>query len=363
MHREVAIKVLRSELASQEQSRKRLTREARAVAGLNHPNVVTLFEFGDEPGFPPYLVMEFIEGETLGTKLRRQQTLPVRDAVQTVIAIARALASAHQQNLVHRDVKPSNVLLLAKDGTPKITDFGLALLDDEHSDLTREGSLAGTPAYISPEQIIDPHNVDGRADTYSLGVVLYQLLTGELPFHGVVRMTLLAVLHKEPQPPSQLNDAVPRDVETIILKAMAKDPAKRYQTSDAFADDLQRWLDNKPIEARPVSRLERFVRWCKRNHRVAALSAAVVILLTTVTVGSLIASINLSQARDEAAKARLVAERQRDQAFSTLHRLVYEVNEKFEDESSIDQIQQAVLDISVQGLTDIASTADGAGQH
>ena len=362
VHHEVAIKVLRSELASQEQSRKRLTREARAVAGLNHPNVVTLFEFGDEPGFPPYLVMEFVPGETLSAKLRRLQTLPLREAVETTIAVSRALASAHQQNLVHRNVRPSNVLL-APDGTPRITDFGLALLDDEHSDLTREGSLAGTPAYISPEQIIDPHNVDGRSDTYSLGVVLYQLVTGELPFHGVVRMTLLAVLHKEPQPPSHLNDEIPRDVETIILKAMAKDAGRRYQTADAFADDLQRWLDGIPITARPIGRVERLVRWCKRNRRIAALSAAVAILLTTVTVGSLIASINLSRARAEADDAKEIAERQRDQAFSTLHKLVYEVNEKFEDDTtSIDQIQQSVLDISVRGLTDIARTADGAGQ-
>ncbi len=363
VQRVVAIKVLRSELASQEESRQRLAREARAAAGLKHENVVTLFDFGDDPTFPPYLVMEYIDGETLTAKLKREETLPVREAISTIIPIARALAEAHRTGLVHRDVKPSNVLLESDGGKPKITDFGLALLDDDNQELTREGSLAGTPAYISPEQIIDPHTVDGRTDTYSLGVVLYQLLTGELPFKGVVRMTLLAVLHKEPQPPRQLNDQIPADVETIVLKSMSKDPAKRYQTTDNFADDLQRWLDGHPISARPVGRIERLTRWCKRNPRIAALSTAVAVLLTTVSVGSVIASVNLAQARRKAEESAQLAASQRDQAFATLQRLVYEVNEKFEDENtSVDQIQRTVLDISVRGLTDIARTADGAGQ-
>ncbi|MFK7820785.1 MAG: protein kinase [Planctomycetaceae bacterium] len=359
--REVAIKVLRSELASQDESRQRLNREARAVAGLVHPNVVQLHEFGNAAGFPPYLVMEMVQGESLSERIKRGEPFSAREAIEIVVPIARALATAHDQNLIHRDVKPSNILL-DENGKPKITDFGLALLDDGNTELTRQGSLAGTPAFISPEQILDPHHVDGRSDTYSLGVVLYQMLTGELPFKGVVRMTLLAVMHKEPPPPRQFNDEIPRDIETIALKAMSKDPAKRYQTASDFADDLEDWRDGKPITARPVGRIERLVRWCKRNPGIASLSAAVACLLLTVTVGSVIASINLASARSEAQDAARIAKNQRDQAFSTLNRLVYEVNEQFEDDTtSVDEIQQTVLDMCVRGLSDIANQADGEG--
>ena len=358
--REVAIKVLRSELASQDESRQRLNREARAVAGLKHPNVVQLYEFGNAPGFPPYLVMEMIHGRSLGDRIKQGDSFSASDAVTTIVPVARALAAAHEQNLIHRDVKPSNILL-DKSGKPKITDFGLALLDDGNSELTREGSLAGTPAYISPEQILDPHHVDGRSDTYSLAVVLYQMLTGELPFKGVVRMTLLAVLHKDPPSLRQFNDEIPRDVETIVLKAMSKDPAKRYPSIDEFADDLERWQDGKPISARPVGRVERFVRWWKRNPGIATLSAAVACLLVTVTVGSVIASINLSAARSEAQKAARRANDQRNRAFATLNRLVYEVNEQFEEDVlDVDEIQHSVLELSVRGLSDIAQQTDGA---
>lgn len=360
--REVAIKVLRSELASQDESRQRLNREARAVAGLTHENVVQLYEFGNAPGFPPYLVMECINGESIAQRMKRVQVVPPKVSVEFAIPVARALAAAHKQNLIHRDVKPSNILL-DEANKPKITDFGLALLDDGNSELTREGSLAGTPAYISPEQILDPHNVDGRTDTYSLGVVLYQMLTGELPFQGVVRMTLLAVLHKDPPPPRQYNDVIPRDLETIVLKAMSKDRDKRYATADEFADDLQRWKNGEPIHARPVGKFERFWRWCRRNPRVAALSTAVALLLTTITVGSVIASVNLAAARKRAEEAAIAAESQRDQAFETLNGLVYEVNEKFEDDvTDVDEIQKSVLNISVRGLREIASKADGEGR-
>ena len=358
--REVAIKVLRSELASQDESRQRLNREARAVAGLKHPNVVQLYEFGNSPGFPPYLVMEMIHGESLSQRIKQGEPYSAREAVETIVPVARALAAAHEQKLIHRDVKPSNILL-DESGQPKITDFGLALLDDGNSELTREGSLAGTPAYISPEQIIDPHHVDGRSDTYSLAVVLYQMLTGELPFKGVVRMTLLGVLHKDPPLPRQFNDEIPRDVETIVLKAMSKDPAKRYESISDFADDLERWRDGKSITARPVGRIERFVRWWKRNPGIASLSAAVACLLLTVTIGSVVASFNLAAARRDAQESAQLARKQRNQAFSTLNRLVYEVNEKFEDDvTDLDEIQHSVLEISVRGLSEIASQTDGA---
>lgn len=368
INREVAIKVLRSELASHQESRERLNREARAVAGLKHDGVVQMFEFGNNPDFPPYMVMEYINGGSIAERLEKSSVIAAGESVDMAIPIARALGAAHELGLVHRDVKPSNILL---DGNtqPKVTDFGLALLDDENSNLTREGSIAGTPAYISPEQILDPHNVDGRTDTYSLGVVLYQMLTGELPFQGVARMTLLAVLHKDPPAPRMYNDEIPSDLETIVLKAMSKDRDKRYATASEFADDLQRWKDGRPILARPVSRFERFWRWCKRNPGTARLSATVAMLLLTVTVGSVIASVRLAAERRKAEEATAEAHSQRDRAFETLESLVLEVNQKFQrDEVSFGPRQnqtaarKAMLGISVRGLRQITTTADDAGR-
>ena len=350
--RVVAIKVLRSELASHEESRKRFQREARALAGLNHEGVVKLFEFDDTAEFPPYLAMEYVWGLSIAQLLKQRKVIPVEESVALAIQIARALSKAHEAGLVHRDIKPSNILL-DENSQPKVTDFGLALLDDGNASLTGEGALAGTPAYISPEQILTPHEVDGRADVYSLGVVLYQMLTGQLPFQGVARMMLLAVLHKDPPPLRQYNDEIPRDVETIVLKAMSKDPDKRYETADAMADDLQRWVDGKPIHARPVGRLERFSRWCKRNPGIAKLSATVAALLITLTIGSILASLNLSAARNE-------TEAQRDRAVKLVESLIIEVDDQSWEKGGY-YGSEAILEISLRGLREITDREDELG--
>jgi serine/threonine protein kinase len=354
--RVVAIKVLRSELAGHEESRKRFHREARAVAGLNHDGVVKLFEFVDTADFPPFLVMEYVQGLSISQLLNQRKVLTARESVAMAIPIAGALADAHEHGLVHRDIKPSNILI-GEDSQPKVTDFGLALLDDGNANLTREGALAGTPAYISPEQILAPHEVDGRTDVYSLGVVLYQMLTGQLPFQGVARMMLLAVLHKDPPPLRQYDDQIPRDLETIVLKALSKDPDKRYETADAMADDLQRWVDGKPIHARPVGRLERFSRWCKRNPGIAKLSAAVAALLIVMTLGSVFAALNLSAAQDK-------TEAERDRALSFLESLISEVQSQSANDKDFaaSQFARAMLDISRQGLNEIVDRKDDQGR-
>lgn len=257
----VAVKVLKQELAALKSARERFNREARAAAALDHDNIVTIHEVGDTPGFPPYLVLECIAGESLHQRLERQRVLQPRAAAEIAEQIARGLAAAHDCGVIHRDVKPSNIMLEQATGRAKITDFGLARIPESAAGLTVEGTIAGTPVYMSPEQIIHPQEVDGQTDVYSIGVILYELLTGVLPFRGVMRMVLTQVLNDDPQPPRRLNDSIPRDLETICLKAMSKEASQRYATAAELADDLSRWLEGKPVLARPIGSLGRLVRW------------------------------------------------------------------------------------------------------
>src|SRR6266851_4787007 len=272
--RTVAIKMLRAgHLASREEV-DRFLREARSAAQLQHPGLVALFETGQTEEGLFYLVEEFVQGETLTARLKAGR-LGFRPAAELIAAVADALDHAHRHGVIHRDVKPSNIQLDAE-GRPHLMDFGLARHETDESPMTMDGQVLGTPAYSSPEQARGESNaVDGRTDVYSLGVILYELLTGERPFRGNRQMLLLQVLNDEPRPPRQLNDKAPRDLETICLKAMSKAPARRYATAEELADDLRRFLRGEPIRARPVGRAERLWRWCRRNPVAAGLLLAV----------------------------------------------------------------------------------------
>ncbi len=272
--RTVAIKLLRAGgLASREEV-DRFVREARSAAQLQHPGLVAVHETGQTEEGLFYLVEEFVQGETLAARLSAGG-FDFRQAADLIAAVADALDHAHRHGVIHRDVKPSNIQLDAE-GRPHLMDFGLAKRDTDESPMTLDGEMLGTPAYVSPEQARGESNrVDGRTDVYSLGVILYELLTGERPFRGNRQMLLLQVLHDEPRPPRQLNDKVPRDLETVCLKALAKAPARRYATAQELADDLRRFLRGEPIRARPVGRLERLGRWCLRNPVAAGLLLAV----------------------------------------------------------------------------------------
>ena len=276
LNREVAVKVLKPELAAIPNARARFEREARACAALRHDHIIAVHHV--EAGVPnqcPYLAMDFVNGGSLGEHIEPGMNTDVRLIVEWLRQAAEALQAAHESGIVHRDIKPSNLLIDETSGRLLVVDFGLAQLADSEESLTAEDAIAGTPAYMGPEQITHPDEVTGLCDVYSLGVVLYETLTGERPFRGTVRMVLDQVQHEEPVPPRRLNDRIPRDLETICLKAMSKEQRLRYRSAAAFADDLQRWLDGRPVLARPVGTIGKLWRWTRRNPRLAGVSAIV----------------------------------------------------------------------------------------
>ena len=277
LDRVVALKVERAGALAGPAEHERFVREARSAAQLEHEGIVTLYETGRTDDGVHYLVTEFIDGMTL-ERLIATDRPGFAAAAQLVAAAAMALQFAHSHGVVHRDIKPSNVLVDA-DRRPHIADFGLARRDGGEATVTPDGEVMGTPAYMAPELARgESHDVDGRCDVYSLGVILYELLTGERPFQGNRRMLLLAVLDEEPRPPHRLDERVPRDLETICLKALAKSPQRRYASAQAFADDLLRQGRGEPIHARPVGRTERAWRWTRRNPLATGLLIAVVVV-------------------------------------------------------------------------------------
>lgn len=308
LSRLVALKVLLYGTFGDKAVRRRFHAEAESAARLQHPNIVAIHEVGEQDGVP-YFTMDLVDGPDLG-RLCNGRPLPTPTAARYVGDIARAVQAAHDAGVLHRDLKPSNILV-GSDGRPRVTDFGLAKLDDTSASLglTAVGQILGSPSYASPEQAAGRlQDVAAPSDIYGLGAILYHLITGRAPFvAATATQTLRLVLDAEPVPPRLLNPGLPRDLETICLKCLQKEPIRRYATAAMVADDLKRYLDNRPIIARPVSLLHRMWRWCRRHPAVASLMVTLFLVLSTAT------EIAALQAR-RTEHARLLAEQARNAA-------------------------------------------------
>jgi WD40 repeat protein len=324
LDRLVALKMILAGGHAGEQELRRFQSEAEAVARLQHPNVVQIYEVSEQDGLP-YFSLEFCPGGSLEKKLDGTP-LPPQQAAQLVETLARGVHAAHEHGIIHRDLKPANVLLSA-DGTPKITDFGLAKKLDEAVRQTASGAILGTPSYMAPEQAGGQSKEIGpAADVYALGAILYELLTGRPPFKAATSLdTVLQVISDEPVPPSRLQPKVPRDLETICLKCLHKEPAKRYASAEALAGDLRRFLAGEPIQARPVGRVERLWRWCRRNPALAAAGGLAALALVAVLALSVGFAVHARLAADrlrvalDSAESRL-AENYLDRALSAADR-------------------------------------------
>lgn len=341
LKRIVALKMILSGHFASERDVQRFEREARAAAKLRHPNIVAVHEVGEYED-QHYFSMDYVEGQSLAEAIR-DEPLPARKAAELLKTIAEAIHAAHEQGTLHRDLKPGNVLPDEK-GEPHVTDFGLAKTldgadggDDESSELTTSGQILGTPSYMSPEQAEGKHRLVGPAsDVYSLGAMLYACLTGRAPFAAESPMdTLMQVIRDEPVPPRMLAPTVPRDLETICLKCLEKRPHERYGTAGLLAEDLERFLEGRAVEARPIGRAAKAWRWCRRNPVVASLLALVFLLMvagTAISTALAVAEhsqrivaqnaknradealVETERARGRESEARLEAENERDAA-------------------------------------------------
>jgi len=313
LHRIVALKVLRINGRDDANLHTRFRSEALAVARLQHPNIVQIFEVGEHQGYS-YFSLELVEGGNLAQRTRGKQ-LPEEDAARLILPLARAMHYAHQRGVIHRDLKPANVLLAA-DGTPKITDFGLAKLARTNRRLTRMGDIIGTPAYMAPEQARgNIEAVGASADVYSLGAILYELLTAQPPFVADSAIaTLLLVGTATPKEAVELRPGLSPDLNAICMKCLKKEPAERYATAEALANDLEHLLAGKAVAARPLGPVTKLARWTKRARRRAVAIAAAAVMIGLLVAGGLLYIHRLERDRDAAMRERESALSERDAA-------------------------------------------------
>jgi serine/threonine-protein kinase len=316
--RVVALKMILAGQFASPADIQRFRSEAEAAANLDHPNIVPIYEVSEHEG-QHYFSMKLVEGGSLAalTSQPAQSADAQRRAVRLMATVARAVHYAHQRGILHRDLKPANVLLDDR-GEPLVTDFGLAKKVEGDSALTQSGAIVGTPSYMAPEQAAGRKSVSTAADTYSLGAVLYELLTGQPPFRaGNAMDTLLQVLEREPVAPRKLNPRVDPDLEVIRLKCLEKEPHKRYASAEELAQDLEHWVSSEPITARRASAWERAVKWARRRPAVASLvGVSLVSLLALLILGGFLwrNAEQRAEAVQSLEEARRLEEEARDKA-------------------------------------------------
>jgi serine/threonine protein kinase/tetratricopeptide (TPR) repeat protein len=327
LDRLVAVKTVLAGPSASPAARERFRIEARSAARLHHPNIVQIFEVGEVEGLP-YLVLEYVPGRSLVSLLSGSPVHPTA-AARLLAVLARAVHHAHTQGVVHRDLKPANILVTGYTGATiaearaeastrpadpvnhvKITDFGLAkLLDGDSAHPTVPGDVVGTPSYMAPEQARGRGEIGTGADIYALGVLLYELLTGKPPFREDTEFaTLQRVINDPPTPPRRSQPGVPRDLQTVCLKCLEKQPARRYATAQELADELHRFLDGKPVNARPVGPGGRLTRWVRREPMPAALFAALAVGITVAGWQWVRAERNYRDSQSHLAEAKLARE-------------------------------------------------------
>jgi serine/threonine protein kinase len=382
LHRLVALKMILAGAHAGDQLLSRFGIEAEAVARLQHPNIVQIYEVGQQEGLP-YFSLEFVDGGPLDSRISGKPQAP-REAAQLIETLARAVHFAHRQGIIHRDLKPANILM-TQAGVPKITDFGLAKrLEEGDSSETKSGTIMGTPCYMSPEQARgDVRTVGPLSDLYTLGAILYELLTGRPPFQGANAMdTLTQVTRDEPVPPARSQPNTPRDLETICLKCLQKEPTKRYTDCFELSEDLRRFLAGEPILARPVGQVERLWRWSRRNPKLAGAIATILLLLLVVSVGSTWAAVTIRAKKDlaeqnekkaianeqlaqqqkhlaeeneqKAINNEKTAHKQADLALNTLGLLITKVQSQLGRQPGAQELKRELLETAMDGLKQVA---------
>lgn len=342
LDRIVALKMVLAGEFAQPIALQRFLTEAKVIARIDHPGIIRVHEFGHHQGLP-YFALDYLPGGSLADQLEGRPQEP-RQAAAMVAKLAQAMQAAHDQGIIHRDLKPANVLLTLT-GEPKITDFGLAKQHD--SQLTATGVALGTPSYMSPEQAQGRREVGPLSDVYALGAILYEMLTGRPPFLGVTPLeTMARVMKEEPVPPLHLQPGTPEDLNTICLKCLEKDPLRRYESAAALGADLQRFLKGEPILARSAGRVERGIKWMKRNPALTGLLATgtLAIIALSIAVFWLVqAKGEETAARQEAEQKALQAKKAQQEAEENFHEARKTVDQLFVAVTETDMLQQESL--------------------
>ncbi len=369
LNRIVAIKVLRAGAYADAAAVARFQAEAEAAARFQHPNIIQVFEVGEHEG-AGYLVLEYAAGGGLDHRLKETLQDP-RSSAQLIETLARAIHFAHVRGIIHRDLKPANVLL-TEEGVPKIADFGLAKLLERDDALTGHGEILGTPSYMAPEQVRgQTDQIAPATDVYSLGAILYEMLTGRPPFKGTTPLsTLEQVSSQEPLAPGKLQRHLPRDLETICMKCLEKEPGRRYPTALELAEDLERFLHGRPILARPTPVWDRLAKWARRRPAGAAAVVGLFTLSFLLLGGGVYYNHRLhaqmltaqNAERRSAVDARNAFE-QRNLALKTLDQLIYDVQEKLAQTPATRSLRRSLLDTAIRGLEELERSTAGSATN